>query len=83
MEFLRYDFNVSLFERALNNKAPFVRLRTQRRMRPSIARLIKPIYADLIDHPTTRGRPRIAGLTSCVHFITHNAPERSRDDLRA
>ena len=80
---LRYAFNVSLFERALNNDVPFVRLRTQRRMRPAISRLIAPIYPDLLNHPTTKGRPRIAGLTTCVHFITHNAPERARDDLQS
>ena len=145
---LRYGFNVSLFERALNNDVPFVRLRTQRRMRPAISRLIAPIYSDLLNHstvcivatrhhvasepstmrawctyahvcslhtlrirfalymlpallcctrrrlhaltcrpllepslPQTHGRPRIAGLASCVHFITHDAPERQRDDL--
>ena len=33
--------DVSLFERCFNNQVPFVRLRTQRRMRPSISRLIK------------------------------------------
>jgi len=78
---LRYAFNVSLFERALNNDVPFVRLRTQRRMRPSIARLIAPIYSDLLNHASTHKRPRVTGLSSCVHFITHEAPERRRDDL--
>ena len=36
---------------------------TQRRMRPAISRLISPIYPKLTDHPTTRGRDVIAGLT--------------------
>ena len=78
---LKYGLNVSLFERALNNDVPYVRLRTQRRMRPSISRLIRPIYKDLLDHESTKGRPPVAGLASCVHFITHAAPERSRDEL--
>ena len=78
---LTYSLDVSLFERALNNHVPFVRLRTQRRMRPSISRLILPIYPDLIDHQTTMKRPRICGFTTSVHFITHEAPERCKDDL--
>ena len=73
---------VSLFERLFNNKVPYVRLRTQRRMRPSIAKLIAPIYPELLNHQTTHGRPRVAGFTTSVHFITHEAPEhRGREDL--
>ena len=75
---LRYGLNVSLFERALNNRASYVKLRTQRRMRPSVARLIAPIYPDLLNHGVTRRRPRVAGMTTSVHFVTHNAPEKAR-----
>ena len=83
-------------------------------MRPSISRLILPIYPDLINHKTTMHvpmlgleartsyashrltlwllmrlsshtrcwkRPKICGLTTSVHFITHEASERCRDEL--
>ena len=60
----KFGLTVSLFERACNNGAPLVRLRTQRRMRPTISRLIKPLYPELRDHPTTRGRPNVCGAAA-------------------
>ena len=65
---LRHNFNVSLFERCFNNGVPFVRLRTQRRMRPEISRLIRDIY------PTLRG----AFIDYCRTFNS-NRPS-SKDD---
>ena len=47
---LKFGLTVSLFERAFLSRAPLVKLRTQRRMRPTISRLIKPLYPELRDH---------------------------------
>ena len=76
---LKFGLTVSLFERAFLSRAPLVKLRTQRRMRPTISRLIKPLYPELLDHPSARGRPNISGLARNVHFITHAAPEEYQD----
>ena len=76
---LKFGLTVSLFERAFLSRAPLVKLRTQRRMRPTISRLIKPLYPELLDHPTARGRPNISGLARNVHFITHASPEEYQD----
>ena len=78
---LHYGLTVSLFERALNNNVPYVRLRTQRRMRPQISRLLSPIYPELIDHPSTFNRPAVVGLAHPAYFLTHQSPERTRGDL--
>ena len=76
---LKFGLTVSLFERAFLSRAPLVKLRTQRRMRPTISRLIKPLYPELLDHPSARGRPNVSGLARNVHFITHAAPEEYQD----
>ena len=76
---LKFGLTVSLFERAFLSRAPLVKLRTQRRMRPTISRLIKPLYPELLDRPTARGRPNISGLARNVHFITHASPEEYQD----
>ena len=52
---LKLGLTVSLFERAFLSRAPLVKLRTQRRMRPTISRLIKPLYPELRDHARLGG----------------------------
>ncbi|KAL1516027.1 hypothetical protein AB1Y20_002640 [Prymnesium parvum] len=80
---LNYGLDISLFERCLNKKVPFVCLRTQRRMRPAISRLVHPIYPELRDHPSVHGRPSVMTLASNVHFITHSYHEVIDGDLRS
>eukprot|EP00965_Chrysotila_dentata_P083336 2749280-Pleurochrysis_carterae.AAC.1 len=78
-----YALDVSLFERCHNLRVPFECLRTQRRMRPAIARNIHPIYPELRDHPCTLGRPSVVGFASNVHFLTHEVAEFVDSDLRS
>ena len=44
-------------------------------MRPAISRLVHPIYPELRDHPSVKGRPSVMAMASNVHFITHSHPE--------
>ncbi|XP_029441705.1 uncharacterized protein LOC115081394 [Rhinatrema bivittatum] len=47
----KYHLGISLFERMVNNKIPFVQLQYQHRMRPEISQLLVPLfYRNLQDH---------------------------------
>lgn len=58
-----YNLAVSMFERLVKNNIPLTMLSQQRRMRPEIRQLIKPIYGDeLQDHPLVYGREGVRGM---------------------
>lgn len=47
----QYHLDVSLFERLVMNGVEHVSLMRQRRMRPEISEMIRPLYPGLRDHP--------------------------------
>ena len=68
--------DVSMFERAVNNRIQLTRLRMQHRMHPSIAKLICPhIYPDLINHDSVLNYPPILGVKRNLFFLTHTYAE--------
>lgn len=72
----KYNLDISLFERMVNNKIPSYKLVEQHRMRPEIVGLIAPaIYPHLRNHPSVMNRPHIRGVEQDVFCITHNADE--------
>lgn len=72
----KYNMDVSLFERMLNNGLGCSVLDVQHRMRPEIASLITPtIYPTLFNHPSTLERKKISGIDKFVFFLTHDFPE--------
>ena len=78
---LKYNLDVSLFERLVNNQVEHVTLTTQHRMRPEISALIKPIYPNLRDYPDVYNYKRIRGVGSDIFFIDHRQDEdRLQDD---
>ena len=78
---VNYKLSVSLFERLVKNKIPYVTLNVQHRMRPEISRLIHPsIYSDLKDHETVQMYDSILGAVKNVFVIDHNVPEKSNKD---
>ncbi|KAI9573105.1 P-loop containing nucleoside triphosphate hydrolase protein [Boletus coccyginus] len=71
-----FDLNRSLFERLVLKGYPHVTLSTQHRMRPEISAFVRELtYPELINAPSTYGRPDIRGLQSNVIFVDHNHPE--------
>ncbi|KAI5843438.1 hypothetical protein DFP73DRAFT_552098 [Morchella snyderi] len=68
-----YYLDISMFERLVTNELPYETLRTQRRMRPTIRELLKPIYADtLVDDNSVRDRPSVQGMGDMnVYWYTH------------
>ncbi|CAM1296818.1 ZNFX1 (predicted) [Pycnogonum litorale] len=67
-----YNLDVSLFERLITNGVDYVKLTTQHRMRPEIARLICPhVYNNVLNHRSVCEYPNVAGITSNVYFLDH------------
>eukprot|EP00698_Gefionella_okellyi_P023615 TRINITY_DN8110_c0_g1_i1.p1 TRINITY_DN8110_c0_g1~~TRINITY_DN8110_c0_g1_i1.p1 ORF type:complete len:1639 (+),score=355.76 TRINITY_DN8110_c0_g1_i1:119-5035(+) len=76
----RYHLDVSLFERLVMNKVEHITLLRQRRMRPEISSLIKPLYPMLRDHPDVLTHPHVKGVSCDVFFLDHNMDETTDSD---
>jgi superfamily I DNA and/or RNA helicase len=75
-----YDLNRSLFERLILKQYPHETLNQQHRMRPEISALIRKLtYPELVDAPSTLGRPDILGLQDNIMLIDHDHQE---DDFK-
>ena len=78
---MKFKFNVSLFERLINNEIPKVTLSYQRRMRPEFADFIRLIYnKEYKDHISTCNKPNNLGFTSNIYFLNHKQYENSDSD---
>ncbi|KAF9429334.1 NFX1-type zinc finger-containing protein 1 [Entomortierella beljakovae] len=70
------QLDVSMFERLVKNNFPYSALNCQRRMRPEIRSLIKPIYGNLIDHESVRRYGDVKGMVDNLWFWTHSESDR-------
>lgn len=78
---IKYNLNISLFERMVNIRGDCTQLAHQHRMRPQIAQLITPsIYKKLYNHESVLSRPNIKGLANNLFFINHRNKESSHDN---
>ncbi|RYO79236.1 hypothetical protein DL766_001699 [Monosporascus sp. MC13-8B] len=79
-----YNIRVSLFERLVKLGMPFTMLNMQRRMLPSLRRILNEFYPNLQDHPVvTRpgGRPPIPGMATESFLFEHKWCEAMDEDL--
>ncbi|KAG0030936.1 NFX1-type zinc finger-containing protein 1 [Podila clonocystis] len=67
--------DISMFERLVRNNFPYSVLNCQRRMRPEIRKLVRPIYKDLTDHESVRKYDNVRGFVHNLWFLTHDEPE--------
>lgn len=79
--------DVPLFERLVrpgdgeNQAVPYVTLETQRRMHPSISRLIREtLYPHLQDAPAVANYPPVAGMSRRLFWFDHSRPEDREAD---
>lgn len=79
----KYNLELSLFERMIDNGLRCVTLGYQHRMRPEIAELVKPIYPQLNNHPSVEKYEDVKGISSNVFFINHNYPESHDDETKS
>ena len=70
-----YNFNTSMMQRLIQGNMPFVTLRYQNRMRPSISKYLKDIYPNLKDGPRVHSIKRVDLFKSDVFFWDHESPE--------
>ena len=80
---MRYNLEISLFERMVKNEMNFTTLQIQHRMRPEISVLMKHIYSDLKDHPSVKKYDHVRGIVKDVYLINHNEPETSHDETKS
>ena len=73
----KYNYDISMFERLINNNINYVCLKYQRRMRPIFADFTRIFYGkqDYIDHEDVKNREHVKGMSNDISFITHNYPE--------
>ena len=79
----RYNLDVSMFERLVRNGVEHVTLARQRRMRPTIARLLAPVYPALHDHPDVERYPGVPGMAAPLWFFTHSHGEAMDPETRS
>lgn len=77
----KFSLDVSLFERLVkpqsgNLKVPYSTLKTQRRMHPSIAELVRvTLYPNLEDHPSVSDHPAVDGMQDRLFWLNHQENE--------
>ncbi|KAI0441323.1 hypothetical protein F4803DRAFT_576691 [Xylaria telfairii] len=83
---VQYSLDVSLFERLVKPvhlsqpKLAFDTLTIQRRMHPSISRLIREtIYSDLQDATDLLDYPEVVGMRKRLFWFDHTSPENESD----
>jgi hypothetical protein len=79
----KYNLDVSLFERMVNNGLTCHSLNTQHRMRPEIAGIMRIIYPDLVDDTSVQRYDSITGVQHNVYFIDHQQPESGSEELKS
>ena len=73
----KYHFDVSLFERLINNGIPYKTLKYQRRMKSSFADFVRLIYGkqDYYDYIDNNNEEKLRGMEKDMFIVTHNNPE--------
>ncbi|XP_048249506.1 NFX1-type zinc finger-containing protein 1-like [Haliotis rufescens] len=76
----RFNLDLSLFERMVNNGLRINCLTLQHRMRPCISRLMRHIYLRLDDHPKVSKYENMKGIAKNLFFINHSEHEGEKED---
>ena len=81
----KYNFNVSMFERLINNNIPYSVLKYQRRMKPKFADFVRIIYGEetYIDHEDVKNKEDVKGMEKDMYIITHNSLENENEGLKS
>lgn len=79
----RYNLQLSLFERMIDNGMECHSLDLQHRMSSEISLIMKDIYPTLKDHPSVLQYPDVKGVSCNLFFIDHKFTEQQDKDLRS
>ena len=79
----QYNFDISMFERLINNNIQYATLKYQRRMKPIFAEFVRIIYGETTyrDHQSVYNRPPVQGIEKDMYIITHENPELENENL--
>ena len=82
---ITHNLDVSLFERLCTalppNRIPSTQLTVQRRMRPSIADLVRlPLYPELVDHESVYRYPKVMGMLDNLYWFDHSNWEDGQNE---
>ncbi|XP_046375695.2 NFX1-type zinc finger-containing protein 1-like [Haliotis rufescens] len=77
----RYNLDLSLFERMINNGLHCDCLELQHRMRPSISKVLRHIYDKLKDHESVFSYGDVRGISENIYFINHSVQESENKEL--
>ena len=79
-----YNFDVSMFERLINNNIKYVSLKYQRRMKPLFANFVRLIYGedDYVDKGV-EDREEVKGMESDMFIITHESQEKEKEGMKS
>lgn len=79
-----YNLRVSLFERLVKLEMPFTMLNMQRRMIPSLRKILNEFYPSLQDHPVVtkpKARLPVPGMATESYLFHHTWSEASDEDM--
>ena len=83
----KYHFNISMFERLINNNINYSRLVYQRRMKYKYADFVRIIYGDNLykDHESIKykDKEKIKGMKDEIFIITHNKYESEKEEIKS
>ncbi|WAR28363.1 ZNFX1-like protein [Mya arenaria] len=80
---VKYNLDVSLFERMIKNGVQYDCLELQHRMRPDIADIVRHIYPQLRDHANVQRYEDVKGVAKNMQFINHGHLEAFGDELKS
>ena len=79
----KYHFDISMFERLINNGIKYVSLKYQRRMKPLFSNFVKLIYGKENYIDKVEQRENMKGFNSDFFIITHNKYEEEKEGLKS
>ncbi|CAM6099898.1 unnamed protein product [Calypogeia fissa] len=72
---IKYHLDLSMFERLVRSGVEHVTLQEQRRMRPSISKLVRGLYPGSRDHESVARYEDLSGVKSNIFFFDHKTEE--------
>ena len=79
----KYNFDISMFERLINNGIKYVTLKYQRRMKPLFSNFVRLIYGKENYIDKVEQRENMKGFNSDFFIITHNNYEEEKEGLKS
>jgi len=80
---VKYNLDISLFERMIKNNVPYDCLEQQHRMRPEIADIVRFMYPHLKYHTSVFEYKNVKGMEANMQCINHSEMESFSDGLRS